>query len=42
MPAGPHRLRVAAPGYVTLDTLIRIASGRLTDVGQVTLKRRPG
>lgn len=42
VPAGPHRLRVAAPGYVTLDTLIRIASGRLTDVGQVTLKRRPG
>ena len=41
VPAGPHRLRVAAPGYVALDTVIRIVSGRLTDVGQVALKRRP-
>jgi serine/threonine-protein kinase len=41
VPAGQHRLRVEAPGYATLDTVIRIASGRLTDVGQVTLKRRP-
>ena len=41
VPAGPHRLRVVAPGYLALDTVIRIMSGRLTDVGQVTLKRRP-
>jgi serine/threonine-protein kinase len=37
--AGRRRLRISAPGYVTLDTLIAVDAGVTVRLGQVTLRR---
>jgi hypothetical protein len=39
--AGRRRIRVSAPGYATLDTLISVTARRLADIGLITLKRSP-
>jgi len=39
VPAGRRRLRISAPGYVTLDTLIAVDAGVTVRLGQVTLRR---
>lgn len=38
--AGPHRLRITAPEYVTLDTVIHVAAGSRVNLPQITLHRR--
>jgi hypothetical protein len=40
--AGPRRLRISAPGYLTLDTLIAVDAGATVRLGQITLKSAPG
>jgi hypothetical protein len=40
--AGRRRLRVYAPGYVTIDTFVRVAAGGTLNLGQVTLRESPG
>ncbi len=36
--AGVRRLRIAAPGYVTLDTLVSVDAGAAVRLGQLTLR----
>jgi serine/threonine-protein kinase len=40
--AGQRRLRIRAPGYVTLDTLVTVSAGATLRLGQVTLKSAEG
>jgi len=40
--AGPRQLRISAPGYVTLDTLITVDAGATVRLGQVSLKSSEG
>jgi len=37
--AGQRRLRISAPGYATLDTMISVTAGKLADIGLIRLKR---
>jgi hypothetical protein len=38
VPAGERRLRVAAPGYVTLDTTFTVVAGETAQLGRLTLR----
>ncbi len=42
VPAGQRQLRISAPGYVTLDTLITVDGGATVRLGQVALKTSGG
>ena len=40
--AGQRQLRISAPGFVTLDTLITVGPGATVRLGQVSLQTAPG
>jgi serine/threonine-protein kinase len=40
--AGPRQLRISAPGYLTLDTLITVDAGATVRLGQVALRPEGG
>jgi hypothetical protein len=40
--AGQRKLRITAPGYLTLDTLITVDPGTTVRLGQISLKTVPG
>ena len=42
VPAGPHRLRISASGYLTFDTTITVETGGTVRLGTKTLRSEGG